>query len=302
MPISVPPVTRRKFLIQSLLAGSALAFRSRLPGASLPTTADSWALLADIHIAADETVTSRGVNMADHFTKAIREVAGLSDRPAGVFVVGDCAYSSGEKGDYGTLTRLLTPARNAGIPIHLGLGNHDNRERFWDALQEQRLAKRPLIDRHVALVRSPHANWFLLDSLETTLSVPGFLGADQLDWLARTLDENPDKPALIVVHHNPDQSDKISGMRDTEALFAVIRPRTQVKAFIFGHTHDWKVTPDKSGIHLVNLPPVAYVFNPGRPSGWIHARTRQNGIQLRLNCIDRSHPLHDQLTDLQWRA
>ena len=48
---------------------------------------------------------------------------------------------------------------------------------------------------HVSLVRSRRANWFVLDSPEKTLQTPGLLGAEQLGWLARSLDENPGKPA-----------------------------------------------------------------------------------------------------------
>ncbi len=70
------------------------------------------------------------------------------------------------------------------MPVHLALGNHDNRERFWEALPEEKAAQRPLADRQVALLRTPRANWFVLDSLEKTLSTPGLLGQEQLDWLA----------------------------------------------------------------------------------------------------------------------
>ena len=44
-----------------------------------------------------------------------------------------------------------------------------------------------------------------------------------------------------MVHHNPGFLGKVGGLRDTEALFKVLRPRKQVKAVIYGHTHDWHV-------------------------------------------------------------
>jgi 3',5'-cyclic AMP phosphodiesterase CpdA len=188
------------------------------------------------------------------------------------------------------------------MPVHLALGNHDNRERFWEALQEEKTASRPLADRQVALVRTPRANWFVLDSLEKTLATPGSLGQEQLDWLAGALDANPDKPALVLVHHNPGEIASVSGLKDTEALFAVIRPRMQVKAYIFGHTHVWYVDKDVSGIHLVNLPPVAYVFKPGEPAGWVHATLERKGIRLELRCVDPADKSHGQVAKLQWRA
>ena len=153
----------------------------------------------------------------------------------------------------------------------------------------------------MALLRTPRANWFVLDSLETTLSTPGLLGQEQLDWLAGALDANPDQPALVLIHHNPGLSGNF-GLKDTAALFEIIRPRKQVKAYIFGHTHAWNVGQDESGIHLINLPPVSYVFTAGLPTGWVHARLERKGMELELRCVDHSHKSHGQIVKLQWRA
>lgn len=301
MPIHLPAISRRQFLVRSLAGGAALALSPRLLAAEKSTDPDSWALLSDIHLAADRRLVARGINMTDHFTSVSRELLALPQRPAGVFITGDCADISGETGDYRQVASLLQPIRGAQMPVHLALGNHDNRERFWDALQEEKAAPRPLADRQVALVRTPRANWFVLDSLEKTLSAPGWLGREQLDWLAGALDANPDKPALVLIHHNPGLSGNL-GLKDTAALFEILRPRKQVKAYIFGHTHAWKVWPDKSGIHLVNLPPVAYVFQTGEPAGWVHATLEDNGIRLELRCVDPTHKSNGQIVQLQWRA
>jgi hypothetical protein len=52
----------------------------------------------------------------------------------------------------------------------------------------------------------------------------------------------------------------------------------------------------------VNLPPVAYVFSAGQPSGWVQATLEDKGIQLELRCVDTAHKAHGQVTKLQWRA
>lgn len=303
MPIQLPPLTRRSFVRRALLAGAGLALTPQLQAAFMRRTdATSFALLADTHIAATATKVTRNVNMTDHFVQVAREIVGLPQRAAGVFVVGDCALSSGEPEEYAQLTQLLQPLRADGLALHLALGNHDHRVSFWAALVAQRAAKRPVSDKHVALVSAKHVNWLVLDSLEVTLQTPGALGAAQLQWLAATLDANHRKPAVVVVHHNPGEDNKIGGLKDTEALLEIIRPRRQVKAWIYGHTHNWKVTQDVSGVHLINLPPVAYVFRDGDPSGWVHATTRRSGMRLELRAIDAAHPAHGQVVDLSWRS
>ena len=301
MPIHLPSISRRRFLSRSLAAGAGLALSRDLFAATKKTDSDFWALLSDTHLAADHKQLGSGINMAEHFKQVSLDLLSLPKRPAGVFITGDCAFNRGEMGDYVTLTQMLEPMRKEGMAIHLALGNHDHRERFWQALQEEQAAKRPLQDKQVALLPTRHANWFILDSLETTLSTPGLLGREQLDWLASALDANTKKPALVLVHHNPGLTGN-PGLKDTAAFLEIIRPRRHVKAYIYGHTHTWRVEKDSSGIHLINLPPVAYVFREGEPSGWVRAIVQAESMRLELRCLDIEHKAHGQIANLQWRT
>jgi calcineurin-like phosphoesterase family protein len=300
MPIHLPPISRRGFLLRSACALAGAWLAPRLRAQSREPDPAIWALFSDTHLAANRDLVARGVNMKDHFVKAALDVLALPKRPAGLVLTGDCAYSSGQKGDYDLLVELLRPLREGRIPIHLVLGNHDHRERFWEVLAEEKAARRPVADRQTALLKTPLANWFILDSLEQTAQTPGLLGKSQLDWLAETLDKNPDQPALVVLHHNPGLSGNL-GLKDTIALLETLRPRKQVKAYIYGHTHQWKVEQDPSGIHLVNLPALSYVFQEKQPTGWVLATFSSEGMRLQLRVVGNSHPAHGAVTDLKWR-
>lgn len=301
MPIHLPPISRRAFLRRTAVGVAALALKPSLFAGAKRVNPDSWALFSDIHLSGNTAEIQRGVNMAEHFTTVSRELLALNESPAALFITGDCALNSGEKEDYATVTRLLEPIRAQQMPVHLLLGNHDNREHFWEVLQEEKSAKRPLADKQVAIVRTPRANWFILDSLEKTLSTPGYLGKEQLEWLGSALDNNAEKPALVMVHHNPGLGANM-GLKDTSAFLDVIRPRKQVKAYIFGHTHTWKIEQDSSGIHFINLPPVAYVFHEGDPSGWVHAMVEDKKMRLELRCVDVTHRAHGEKVELEWRT
>lgn len=300
MPIYLPPISRRGFLRRTLLTAAGLALGPNAFAAEKRTDENFWALFSDPHIAADRNLIHNNVNMADHLEAVVREVAALPVHPAGIFVNGDCAFNSGEKGDYALFARLLKPLRES--PIHLTLGNHDNREHFWSALKSDKAATRPVADKQTLMVATPKVNWFVLDSLDKTLATPGVLGTAQLDWLAKTLDANPDKPALVMLHHNPGLTEAVPGLTDTAALLDVIRPRKQVKAYFFGHTHAWSITRDDSGIHFINLPPTAYLFKEGKPSGWVRATIAEDGMKLELRCLDTTHKQHGEVNDLKWRA
>jgi len=195
---------------------------------------------------------------------------------------------------------LLQPLRK--IPIHLTLGNHDQREHFRDVLVNRKSDPAPVVNKQATMIASPQVNWFQLDSLDQTQATPGELGKAQLDWLAKTLDANPAKPAIIMVHHNPGMTQNVPGLKDTAAFLDVIRPRKHVKAYFFGHTHFWSVTTDDSGIHFINLPPTSYTFKDGPPSGWVRTTVAADGMKLELRCVDTSHAQHGEVKDLKWRA
>jgi 3',5'-cyclic AMP phosphodiesterase CpdA len=301
MPLHLPPISRRRFLASSLAAGAGLLGWREARGEERPSRGDHWALLADTHIAADPARVHKEVKMAENLSRVVAAVAALEPRPAGVLLDGDGAFLKGEVGDYHLLGRLLRPLADARVPVHLTLGNHDHRENFRKGLAGG-TGRSPLASRHVAVVEAPRANWFLLDSLDRVNAAPGKLGKHQLAWLARALDARKGKPALVVTHHDPQWSAPAqrSGLVDTEDLFAVLTPRKHVKALFFGHTHRWH-RAERDGIHLVNLPPVAYVFTKGLPNGWVDVRLRARGAVLTLHALDPKHRQNGDVAELAWR-
>ncbi len=309
MPVYLPPITRRRFLKNSL-AVSAVAAAGGCAVNEFSVRGDSWALLSDTHIAADPNTVHSNVNMARNLQRVTQEALAWPEPISGALINGDLAYDSGAPADYAAFLDLIEPMRKRGWPIYLSLGNHDHREHFWSAMPRQKATEAGLPDRQITIIRAPHANWFVLDSLIKTLEIPGNLGEAQREWLARVLDQNADKPALVAVHHNPNPkiapgtapAAKPHGLEDTEELLAILRPRLHVKAYFFGHTHRWSVSADDSGLHLINFPPVAYVFQPGQPSGWVYAAINPQGASIEIRCLDRTHAEHGRVVDLKWRG
>jgi len=302
MPIHLAPIFRRRFIARSAVLGASLACLPRLLAGSAKINPHLLALFSDIHVAADRALKVRNVNMTDHFVQARQQLLSLPETPGNFFINGDCAYNSGLPEDYALVAELLEPIRIAQMPVHLSIGNHDHRERFWSAFQEEKLAAHPVKERQTSLLQLEQANVFILDSLDKTLATPGLLGEEQLKWLGEALDAHRSKPAIVMVHHNPGVTGGNMGLKDTLNFLEVIRPRKQVKAYIFGHTHSWHVEPDSSGIHFINLPAVSYVFKEGDPSGWVLATLGKKGMQLELRCIDPATKGNGDKIDLKLRA
>jgi predicted phosphodiesterase len=305
MPLHVTTLGRRDFLIAGGLATFGLATGQRV-WADDASDANRIALLSDTHIPESADVVARGVNMTANLRQVVAELVSLTPRPSGVLINGDCAYLKGLPADYANLAACVAPLANADLPLHLTMGNHDDRGPLYDALSDQRPETPVVESKHISVLRMPHANFFLLDTLFQVNVVTGELGGEQLTWLAKTLDENSDKPAVIVAHHNPqftppEEGKPWGGVRDTEAWFATLTARPHVKAVVFGHTHNWSVSRHE-GLHLINLPPVAYVFGETQPNGWVDARLRSDGIDLTLRTIDPADERHGTTTSLNWLA
>ncbi len=313
MPITLT-TSRRQFLAGALAAGVGLSFR-RLAWA-LPTGADAHrlALLSDMHIDADPSKIDRGINIADHLRRAVEMVLDPAVAlPSAVIVSGDCAHTSGPLVEYRKFLELIDPLLRAKLPVHITLGNHDQRDNFRQTLPDQPFSAsariQALPSHQVLAVETPRAHWILLDTLEKTLQTPGFLGEKQLAWLAGYLDGLDNKPVLIVMHHNPLRQPKPSsttkpvgtfmGLRDSDKLFDVVLPRKKVKALLFGHTHEWRITTEQD-LHLINLPAVSYVFKKSEPSGWVDCHLAENGAELTLRTV-AAHPRDKELLKLNWR-
>jgi len=262
----------------------------------------TWAFLSDLHISADPSKIERDVNMTENLKAVVKEIMALPKAPARMFINGDCAYHTGEAEDYANFLSLIEPVRKSGMPVDLTLGNHDDRAHFIESIPGAKEHPHPVEDRYVTLLETDRANWFILDSLDKVNKTPGLLGQAQLDWLAKQLDAHPDKPAIICGHHTLDDPAKGGkGIADTDTFMALITPRKQIKAYIFGHSHRWEFAQHE-GIHLINLPAVSYVFAKGQPSGWVSATLEESGLRLQLSALDKSHPAHGQVKELSWRG
>jgi 3',5'-cyclic AMP phosphodiesterase CpdA len=284
-----------------MAAAGGLSLVSRGSSAEHRRAVNSFAFLADTHIARNAEEVVRGVRMAGNLELVVKNMLETDPRPDGVFVNGDCAYRDGQSGDYQTLASLTQPLLTAGVPLHLTLGNHDQRDNFRQALQTADSPASPVEGKHVSVVETERVNFFLLDSLEETNATPGGLGEVQRQWLEKALDERQDRPAIVFAHHDPDPKLMAKrGLRDTEELFALLEPRQQVKAYVFGHTHRWSVAR-QGGIHLINLPPVAYLFAPNDPNGWVRAEIGESGMVLTLHALDASHSKNNERVELAWR-
>jgi 3',5'-cyclic AMP phosphodiesterase CpdA len=289
MPIVID---RRGFLKQTAAAAALWAF-------SKPLRADAAfrvALLSDTHIAADPKDTFRGFFPHANLRTALDQVS------AGQFemllVNGDMARLLGKPEDYLAFNSFVDPMA-AKMPLVATLGNHDDRKNARAALTRRAGETEPVQQKLVTTIDAGDLRFILLDSLLATNVTPGQLGKSQRAWLAEYLAGQPDKPAIVFVHHNPDP-DSDNALVDANRLLDILTPRSAVKALVFGHTHVYSL--DKSqGMHLINLPAVGFNFADGVPVGWLESAFSKQGLDLKLHAIAGEIKDDGKSVSLSWR-
>lgn len=302
MPVSLPPISRRRFLASVGASAALLAMPAARADESREVDPDLVALLNDPHIGEKHAPNSP---IPTHLRQTVEYLLKLPRKPAAVFINGDLALKDGQAGDYEHFARLIQPLREAGMTLHLTMGNHDNRETFYRVISGQWRTAMPVLAKYVAVVETARANFFLLDSLKETMVAQGLLGPGQLKWLAAELDRRPDKPAVVMGHHNPRVGGEAKhypgGLEDTGPLWDVIASRPHAKAYVHGHIHDWGLSEHR-GVHIVNTPATSYVGNPAQSTtGWTMARLGDAGVTLTTHTHIPDHPWNDKSHELTWR-
>jgi 3',5'-cyclic AMP phosphodiesterase CpdA len=299
MPVHLTS-TRRHFLGQ-LGAAAALSCTSETLAAG-SVDDDLIAILNDTHVGAQQKADA---SIPTHLRDTVSWLLKLDKRPAAVIINGDLALRDGKVGDYVSFNKLIAPLREAGVSVHLTMGNHDDRAVFYEVLVADKPEQPPISTRHVGVVKLAKANLFLLDSLKQTMIAPGDLGEEQLGWLAKMLDAHTDKPALVFAHHNPrlggDPKHFPGGLEDSEALWQLLTASSHVKAYIHGHIHHRDYFKHQ-GIHILNTPATGYVSNTDTSTtGWTMARLSGAGGAFTTHTHLPEHPWNGAVEELAWR-
>ena len=152
-------------------------------------------------------------------------------------ISGDLVHWGGP-GEYAAFRECL---ENRPWPVHLMLGNHDNRQKFCEAFANHPRTHSGHIQQSIDV-----GNWrlVLLDSHDETFTAPvhsGILCAERMNWLRKQLDEAAEKNVVVFIHHPPmrtffDGMDDI-GLRNSTELLELLNSYGNVRQIISGHIH-----------------------------------------------------------------
>ncbi|MCJ8013517.1 metallophosphoesterase [Paenibacillus sp. KQZ6P-2] len=156
-----------------------------------------FAHLTDIHINAPEKNNPMfGIDMTAKLRAVFEDIRNLKTKPSFVLISGDLTQD-GDLEDYRHLKRLIDEeSRKAGIPVHVGLGNHDFRAPFREGYLEEVPSDESyyysFVERGLRIV---------MLNTQVQGSHDGHLDETQLDWLTETLNEPAEQGSIVVLHH-----------------------------------------------------------------------------------------------------
>jgi 3',5'-cyclic AMP phosphodiesterase CpdA len=188
-------------------------------------------VLSDLHLGRPGQAVN-GLDPALRLDAAIDTINRDHADAAFVLLAGDLA-DQGEIAAYEALKRHL--ARLA-PPVHITLGNHDNRDAFLSVFGLDH--DHPQARVSSALDHDGH-RIILLDTSE-----PGLVGGRLCDgrkaWLGKALDDAADRPVIVVMHHHASRLslpvDEIA-LEEAGGFADMLKRHGHVRLVLSGHVH-----------------------------------------------------------------
>jgi Icc protein len=192
------------------------------------------AQITDTHIREAGALAYRRVETAGYLARAVEHLLVLTPRPDLVLATGDLVDTGGV-GEYRRLRALLDPLP---MPVYLIPGNHDDRAALREVFADHRYLPR------AGFLHFTVEGWPVrLIGLDTLVpgKGTGLVCPQRLGWLASRLDEAPDRPTVLFMHHPPFATGirhmDALGLAGAEPLAALVARHPQVERVVCGHLH-----------------------------------------------------------------
>lgn len=209
--------------------------------------------LSDSHLFADADGKLLGMNTHDSLQRVIERVLDEQSQVDLILASGDLS----QDGSLQSYQRFRQLHEQIAAPARWFAGNHDELPAMQAACADTDLLQ-PIIDL---------GNWRII-LLDTSIpgAVPGYCSAEQLALLEQALQTAGERHVLVSFHHHPVSIGcrwmEPIGIRNPEALFAVIDRYAQVRALLWGHIHQ-EFDQLRNGVRLLASPSTCVQFAPG---------------------------------------
>lgn len=193
------------------------------------------AQITDLHVMPKGLLAYGKVDTARMLRDAVVHLNRLTPRPDACVITGDLA-DRGEPTAYAHLREILAALA---MPWYVIPGNHDRIPNFREAFADQPYL--PPTGDAIHYVIDDFALRIVAAHSVVPGRIHGHVSDEELDWLDRTLAEQPAKPTLVMLHHPPFATGlehfDVVGMTDNAGFERVIAKHRQVERVLAGHVH-----------------------------------------------------------------
>ena len=221
------------------------------------------AQISDTHILLPGSEHPAAELRADCLRRCVADIN--SQQPDAVIFTGD-TVQHGLPGEYALLRELLASLE---APLYLIPGNRDDKTALRAAFGDQAFLPENGEFLHY-VVEDQAVRLVALDSTSPG-ERKGVFCPERLAWLDTVLNDQPDRPTLLFIHHPPFDVDDhyLGGYRRPEeaaALTDLVSRYAQVVGLLCGHVH-WPVERDWAGTVARIMPSVAVDVRKGVDEG-----------------------------------
>ena len=229
-----------------------------------------FAILSDAHIISPGAAPQSGVDARANLGAAARTLGGIRPAPDLVVHLGDQVSTPGPAA-YAEFVRIT---RDLSMPQLFVRGNHDDGAMLADALPlPSDVEPQGAPGGYYALVRRG-VQLVVLNSSPGGEVSGGWIDAEQLDWLDRTLAARTRESTAIFVHHHchPVGIDwlDVVALKNAAELMAVLRRHDRVLRVFSGHVHR-RTSATVGGIPTETAPSTWITLGPERADPYVNA-------------------------------
>ena len=249
-------------------------------------------VLSDLHLM-PEGEMSMGLDTAARLETAIEQINDRYGDADFCVLAGDLA----DLGQAAAYARLKTIIERLNIPVHITLGNHDDRPTFFEVFGQEFAAETGKVDKVIDL---KGYRVIMLDSSEPG-RVDGVLTVAQIDWLRARLNEALDRPVIVILHHNANalhiEADTIR-ILEPDAYLDALATHPDIRQVIAGHVH-LTSTAMWRGIPFTTLAGSHYSvsFNVDKPKAPFRALSGPGQMAVVVGTPDRTTVLFEDYID-----
>jgi Predicted phosphohydrolases len=190
-----------------------------------------FVVMSDLHVM-PEGELSVTLDTGARLEQAVEAVIARYGNADFCILAGDLA----DTGHPAAYERLQSIIARLPIPVHITLGNHDDRATFLSVFGNGFIGETGKVDKVIDI--KGH-RIILLDSSEPG-RVDGVLSQAQIAWLHARLAEATDRPVIVILHHNANalhiESDNIR-ILEPDAFIAALKTHPDIRQVIAGHVH-----------------------------------------------------------------